>query len=763
MSQSLKTKFLLLLLQVNGVNPYHLSVNGNEWSGKNDELLGMIKRFYEDNPAVLPFRNNQKETFWFLFAHKDYLLGQHVRELDHFLLPYHCTPLNDGRKLNYDSEKRLGRIGHELFPDGYYAYVSKVEQEENIWGRLRLWRRLDDRRPNISYDELKVNAFTLRSRFYQAIVLQKWEEAKSYLNTLQQGKYLSDENYKFLTLLWLSAQGKWDRIWESDDFEILAGFGKIPIQVHIALIRTFYQRKLSKSDILGRYDLSMKAFKESRYKLGTLLRSQLSLDEETSIRVFAYEAASKGQEDKLERYQEKTKDEITKDIIEFLLLYVQTNKEKPIISINDKLERAKQCFTNHEYEDAFLLLNGVDLSIDKVRLLAGISIMEETEETCSVALKHYEMLSEQEQRQLMKEPQSKGWMIYLLNLQKENESLLITTETTDRVDWYNWFYNFIHTSDFDLLEEHLTTIDVQQGNINWSITSLSNLSEIIATIGIESLSSMQKSLLQTALPMFVTELMQDDYFPNEKANELYEYTREILCIHGKRNENNTGFLLRLTEGLLCLEISKVHLYWNQVESWFNVFPTDRLSSYVLESLELFKEYGLGDDLLQPVWTNWVGSLLDRIANQTVIQSWIDLGNRISANSSMIDALNEKITSNRDMDLLEVLPNMSITIYSLREKPAQRAAQRITKRNPNVKVKVCTDSKLTNEAKAYARNSDLVILVTTCMSHALTFGISPYLDDNLLYSRSSGETGIIEALEEYCQEQYDNQVMSSHVS
>ena len=330
MPQSLKTKFLLLLLQVNDVNPYHLSVNGNEWSGKNDELLEMIKRFYEDKPAVLPFRNNKKETFWFLFAHKDYLLGQHVRELDHFLLPYHCTPLNDGRKLNYDSEKRLGRIGYELFPDGYYGYVSKVEQEENIWGRLRLWRKLDDRRPNISYDELKVNAFTLRSRFYQAIVLQKWEEAKSYLNTLQQGKYLSDENYKFLTLQWLSAQGKWDRIWESDDFEILAGLGKIPIQVHIALIRTFYQSKLSKLDILGRYDLSMKAFKESRYRLGTLLRSQLSLDEETSIRVFAYEAASKGQEDKLERYQEKTKDEITKDIIEFLLLYVQTNKEKPI-------------------------------------------------------------------------------------------------------------------------------------------------------------------------------------------------------------------------------------------------------------------------------------------------------------------------------------------------------------------------------------------------------------------------------------------------
>jgi hypothetical protein len=257
--------------------------------------------------------------------------------------------------------------------------------------------------------------------------------------------------------------------------------------------------------------------------------------------------------------------------------------------------------------------------------------------------------------------------------------------------------------------------------------------------------------------------MQDDYFPNEKANELYEYTREILCIHGKLNENNTGFLLRLTEGLLILDYTKVHLYWNQVESWFNVYPTDRLSPYVLEALEFFKEYGLSNDLLQPVWTNWVGTLLESIVNQTDIQSWIDLGSRISANSLMIDALNEKITSNRAMDLLEVLPNMSITIYSLREKPAKRAAQRITERNPNVKVKVCTDSKLTNEAKAYAQNSDLVILVTTCMSHALTFGISPYLEDNLLYARSSGETGIIDALERYCHERYDHQLNTSDVS
>jgi hypothetical protein len=59
--------------------------------------------------------------------------------------------------------------------------------------------------------------------------------------------------------------------------------------------------------------------------------------------------------------------------------------------------------------------------------------------------------------------------------------------------------------------------------------------------------------------------------------------------------------------------------------------------------------------------------------------------------------------------------------------------------------------LTNEAKSYALNSDIIILVTTCMSHALTYGIGPYIQGEILYSRSSGETSIVEVLEHYTYE------------
>lgn len=765
MTESLKCKFLRLLLQVDSHNPYQLAIMGNDWSGPNLELLAMIERFYNDEPAVLPFRSGNKGIFWFLFANQDTLLVRHARELDKFLLPYYVTPLGDGQKQYFNSQKSMAKLGYELFPEGYFGYTSNIDNEQSIWNMLGLWRKLSERRPSISYNELEVNVFTLRSRFHQAIVLKKWEQAKEALTELRQGRYLTDENYKFLTIQWLSAQGKWERIWESDDFELLAGIGKLPNQVHIALLRAFYQRILSKTDVLGHYNKTMELFKESRSKLGTLLHSQLGLDEDSVIRVFAYESAYKGQTEKLKRYLERVEDDLTKDIIEFLLLYVETNisnKKTNIVPVLSSLELAQQSFANQEYEDAFIFLDDCELSVEKVRLLTGIAMMQETEETCSVAFEQYKNLSEHEQHLLMKDPQSKGWIVYLLNRQNGNPTLLAkegTNENLKKGNWNYWFNAFLEGDNFDRLEEELTAMDTQQGNIVWSISALSKLSDIIAMVGVESLSSPQKKLLQTALPMFITELLQDERFPNEKATDLYEYTREILYIHGKRNENNTGFLLRLTEGLLLLDMTKVDVYWNQVESWFHLPPTSRISAYALEALELFKEYGHSDDMLQLVWANWCGTLLDRISAPTVIHSWLDIGKSISADPTILAVLAEKISAKTEKDPLSTLPSMVITIYSLREKPAQRAASRIMSRNPNIKVRICTDSKLTPEAKSYARNSDLIILVTTCMSHTLTYGIAPFVEENLIYARSSGETGIIEALEQYVHQIEENQEAS----
>ena len=100
------------------------------------------------------------------------------------------------------------------------------------------------------------------------------------------------------------------------------------------------------------------------------------------------------------------------------------------------------------------------------------------------------------------------------------------------------------------------------------------------------------------------------------------------------------------------------------------------------------------------------------------------------------------------DPIAQLNQQVITIFSCREKAARRAATRIMETNSGIDIRICTDDRLTDQAKAYARNSDIVVVVTACISHALTYGIAPYLKNTPVYPRSSGETGIIEALEEY---------------
>ncbi|MNC48711.1 hypothetical protein D3C75_978440 [compost metagenome] len=77
---------------------------------------------------------------------------------------------------------------------------------------------------------------------------------------------------------------------------------------------------------------------------------------------------------------------------------------------------------------------------------------------------------------------------------------------------------------------------------------------------------------------------------------------------------------------------------------------------------------------------------------------------------------------------------------------------LQERNSSLQVRICTDDCLTDRAKEYARNSDISVVVTTCISHALTLGIKEYLQHDPVYPRSSGESSIIDAIEQYAQKQ-----------
>jgi len=54
--------------------------------------------------------------------------------------------------------------------------------------------------------------------------------------------------------------------------------------------------------------------------------------------------------------------------------------------------------------------------------------------------------------------------------------------------------------------------------------------------------------------------------------------------------------------------------------------------------------------------------------------------------------------------------------------------------------------LTDRARTIAQSSAMVVIVTGCVKHALTYGIGPYLRDPI-YPASVGSTSILRAIED----------------
>lgn len=747
-----KKIFLDSLFQISGENPYHVMIRDNQYITTNTLLQKMIDRFLLDETSVLPFKDKQR-IIWMVLSTNERSLVVHYEELKNLLVPYYTTPIKNERIPFKANKQGLGSNGAALFPKGYYAVASSISLEPKIWNLLSIWLKLDESRPDISYEELTVNAFTLRNKFQKAVSLQEWKKAENILREIKQGHYLSDENMKYLHIQLLNAQGKWGKIWESEIFDLLTGFRHLPKKIHLSLLLSFYQSVLAVQDVVGEYAKAYELYQNYRPRVAPLLRSQLGVDNDYAIRIFSYEAAHSHELEKLHRYLEVTNDEKTKELIQYLL--TQTTVEipkKPVIP-QLLLEEAKSFYQEGKFEDAFLYLIDCETSTEKVTMLAGIATITESEETIASAYEEYQKLTDEEQQKLLKNPHMKA-MIYFIDNWNQEGSAVRKTQAKEDVQIHSlneWFYKLINFDEqyFEHLEQYLYDINLQAENLSWSIKKLQELSEFLVIIAVEPLNNLQKKLLNLVLPMFLSEIITQENFPNEKAAEIYEYTLDIMLIYAKKTEDNTKFFIRLTDALLYLDMENVNQYWGKLFNWFQIPPIDRLSSYVLEALEIFLEYGLANDHLKEVWDNWISAIIERTSmNKTQIESWYDVGAMINGDSYLLERLQEKINPIREKDPLNEFGKMVITIFTLREKPAQRAAERIMKRNPQLKIRICHDDRLTNQAKAYAQQSDLCMIVTSCMSHSLTYGIGPYLENEPLYPRSSGETSIIEKLEEY---------------
>lgn len=744
-------QFLEILLRVHKDNPYQLRSDGNRWNTDHIHLSRMLNRYEDGRTTVLPLRQDGIIK-WLVLAPDSKEMRQHADEVKRFICPSYAEDIIITQPFSKEKGK-FGSLASTLFPHGCKIFDSPPSLEAVIWDKLVLWADLDERRPESFYEESEVSVFMLRNQFFQAIAARHFQQAHEHWNSLKTGRLLSDENIAFLKVHLLHAQGEWAELWHSEEFTLLCELDPLPRKTRAQLLEAFYHTQLAIWERERNFESAKAQFHLHRTRLGTLLRSQIGLDEELHLRVFAYEAAFLQDAEKLERYLKLTDQSETKTLIQFLLQGLSTT----VVHRAEGVKAAEELFAQRLYEDAYLALRNCTPTIDSVRLLCGIAMMEEAIEIANEAANAYEQLIEEDQKELANDPVSKGWLHYVRSSILDIIPHSVQSEETPK-NWAEWFRAFIDQShNADQLRQALEQMGQNPDSLlPRKISVLDELVSHLISLALEEhRSSADKALLQLALPMFTTSLLEDKSYPDPTATDLYEYARLALCQQGKLNDDNTRFVLRLTEGLLLLDMSKAQFLWPEIEQWFNCTPTMRFARYVIESIELGIDFGVETGKLLYLWNQWVGSLINQIIheNKGYIQVWLRIGETLRADSQLLAGLADQ-PETEEIDPFAVLDGKVITIYSLRDKPAYRASHSIQLRNPRLRVRVCTADRLTDEAKAFARNSDIVILVTSCMSHALTYGIMPYINGKLLYPPSAGETGIIEVLEKYAYEELD---------
>jgi hypothetical protein len=96
----------------------------------------------------------------------------------------------------------------------------------------------------------------------------------------------------------------------------------------------------------------------------------------------------------------------------------------------------------------------------------------------------------------------------------------------------------------------------------------------------------------------------------------------------------------------------------------------------------------------------------------------------------------------------VLPaGYRITIFTLRPSSAERAKSLLLKRQSDLDIRICAEKDMNPQVEALARHTDLPVIVTTAITHALTYGVNPLLKVKPVYPVSSGASSILQAVEE----------------
>jgi len=694
--------------------------------------------------ATVLLYSTPKRDYWMIVGKSQRDLSQTLSRVSKFVIPSYAEFSGGFPQLQRfePSKNRLHQLGSQLYPNGYYKWQSPVEYRQTILERLKLWLVLCAKQWPLPSKE-KYSYRDLYALFESALAGANWPEAEEVLRQMRQLHLSTAENLKFLRIQLWAQQQQWQTIWQDDDFELLVRLRKIPRGVRAAMLTAFHHTQLLALEQEKAWEKARAVFRESRGRLGTLLTARLGITQAPVVRVFAYQALFEGDRIGVSQLLALDVDSETAHCLEALenLLPPLPPPPEPAIS---PLEQAHNALHQHAYDVAIRFANQIERPQEKTLLLIEVAFHSHDLNTATKALSLYDSLSAAEQSAL----HQKQWRVdrYL-------ESLKQTTASATINPWLKWFEEVEADANESQLSAAAERLERQTDEWSWSAEDVERLYEKLLNLVTDE-PLMARPYAKRVLQHLTAHFINDNQFPreDESYNDLYDLLLETLLAEKKVNETNSGMVLRLTEAILRHSPDKCDDFRQALQTWFEK-PIPALENHVLEAFELLAEYGLEGWQLGNWYRTWLLHLLNlpTARSRVALEVWLDFGKWNQTGEKLLNKLERQLAALLEQESqtpIATLPaGYRIGIFTLRASSAERAKQLLLKRNPELDIRISLEKAMNSQVKSIAQNSDMAVVVTTCISHAITYGITPYLQNDPVYPASSGSTSIIRAIEE----------------
>lgn len=720
-------------------------------------IAAMIERGNQGLPFALPLSRGETDH-WIATGGDRFALERAVARMGRTLAPSFACFSGANRaampQVFQPDGNAIQATGSRRFPQGYYSFASPLARRQEVRARLTQWTNLEAKQPP-PRDEAPLTYGQLVQHFHAAAAASQWGDAEAALETLDRLNLSSADNLRFLRLELLARQGRWSDIWEAADRRRIVEL-RLPRAARAALLQAFHTTILAPIEEAAGVSAALERYRAERPGLSGLLSGRYGLEQAPVLMAFGYEAVHSGDREALAAL-ERQAEEPTRSMLHALGALLQAPVEAASTpSDADELVRAALQFGDLDAA----LVAADDVANPIRRLAARIEIAARSSDAplCVEVLVEFDRAGPSAINDLLttNSELSSHLMVVVLCAGRGPNSAPSASELVPTwmnvMDWFSWFRRAA-TAPLD--HSAHAALDRITGGFERSFSDAwaAELSESILIVGTDA-ERRRQLVFRDAIRRLAAELVAETGFPRVGlgARELYEVVVTELVETTDHSNEQSLLLLALIEVILAHQPGRVSVFAALLNDWF-AQPIPALEQRALDAIELVIDYGIGPEFVADHVRTWIEDLLARPTpwDATRIAVWQRLIRWTQSGPDLELSLAERLVegaAEAEDDPIAALPaGFHIAIFTLRLASAERAKSIMLERNSGIRVTLCDSKVLTEKAKELAKGADMPVIVTRCLTHALTEGIRHFLAQEPVYPPASGASGILIAVTE----------------